>query len=216
VLLCGSARAPLAAIARALAAPGRPLLIQAAAPELAATRRLCRAVARTGAEARLIGAALGGVAESRRVVTEAWKAARSIESVVICPALPAIGASSGAALDAWQAGIEAGLRAPFFLAQQAARRMRRAGGGQLVFAIGGAARSDGALAAVLREGLLCMVAALAKALPAGVAVVAVVAGRRGPARGATAQIARSARALVADRSTASGTIVTLGEPPPRG
>jgi 3-oxoacyl-[acyl-carrier protein] reductase len=213
VLLCGSARAPLAAIARQLAGAGVPVLIQAAEANLREARRLCRILAHGGAAAQVVDGALADEAGVHAFVTEAWTRARAIQSVVICPEIPAVSVRA-AGLDEWDASLAVGLRAPFFLAQHVARRLRRAGGGQLVFAIGGTDR--GAPGAVVHAGLLCMVEGLAKALPSGVTIAAVVGAGRMPARAAAQQLARGVRDLVVDPPRASGTILTLGTPTTRG
>ena len=95
-----------------------------------------------------------------------WRAARRIDAVVICPAIAGDADARRARPDAWQAGLDAGLRAPFFLAKHVGLRLRRPGG-RLVFAIdGAAARRRTASPRVVRAALLRMVEALTRALPA--------------------------------------------------
>lgn len=216
VLLCGHARATLAAIARALAAADVPLVIQAAPSEIAATRHLCRGITRRASIARVVGAGLGGDVESRQLVAEAWKTARAIEAVVVCPAISVAGGGAKApGLDAWRNALDTGLRAPFFLVKHAGLRLGRAGGGRLVFAIG-APRGAGPLASVVRSGLLCLIDALGQALSAEVAVTAVVGGAGAKEM---ADIARGVRFFVEGGACASGTVLELAarrlrSPPP--
>ena len=204
VLLCGQARATLAAIARELARTGAPLVIQAAADSAAARRgRDAGAIGTSGAT--IVRSALGGETESRRLVTAAWRAARAIDAVVICPVIAGGGASAALPLAEWQNGIDAGLRAPFFVAKHAGLRMQRGGGGRLILAFDASARS-GPVGEVVRAGLLCMVDALARALPRRVGVMAVV----GTGRGAGADIARGVRLLLDGDFRGGGVLLELG------
>jgi NAD(P)-dependent dehydrogenase (short-subunit alcohol dehydrogenase family) len=204
VLVCGHARATVAAVARALAAADLPLVIQAAPSEIAATRRLCRRMAGRASAARVVGAGLGGDAESRQLMEQAWRAARAIEAVVVCPAV----AAADSDLIAWRDALDTGLRTPFFLAKHAGLRLGRSGGGRVVFAIGAPRRDAGAAAHVVRSGLRCMIDALGRALSARVAVSAVVGGGAGVRE--IADIARGVRFLVEGRACASGTVLELG------
>jgi len=215
VLLCGQARATLAAVARGLASANVPLVIQAAPAEVAATRRLCRLLMRDTGGARVVGGVLGGDVESPRLVAQAWKAARAIDAVVICPPTAVAGAAADPGLGAWHDGLEAGLRAPFFLAKHAGLRLARAGGGRLVLAIGASTRGGEPIASVVRSGLLCMVDALTRALSREVAVTAVV-GSGGATARERAEIARGVRFFIEGSACASGTVIELGARPRRG
>jgi NAD(P)-dependent dehydrogenase (short-subunit alcohol dehydrogenase family) len=207
ILLCGPARAPLAAIARELAGREAHLLVQAAPREVAAADRLCRSLARRGGAAQVVPAALRGDDDARQLVAQAWKAARAIDTVVICPALSTASATRDPSLDAWQASLAIGLRAPFFLAKQAGLRMATPGG-RLIFAFAAPPRGAGAAAGVVHAGLLCMIEALGKALPSRVAVNAVIGGGRSPAAGA-AQIARGVRVFSAADRPVGGAVLDL-------
>jgi NAD(P)-dependent dehydrogenase (short-subunit alcohol dehydrogenase family) len=216
VLLCGQARETLAAIARELARTDIPLLIQAATGEIEAAQRLCRALSGDARVAQVISAELGGEAASRRLVQTAWKAARGLEAVIICPALPKAAEAAEPDLDAWDAGIARGLRAPLLLAKHAGLRLARADGGRLVFAVGAPCEGHGPMASVVHAGLQCMVAALAKALPSAVAVTAVIGGGRQPAKDTALQIARGVRFFVEADRPPSGAVLELGDAAPRG
>jgi NAD(P)-dependent dehydrogenase (short-subunit alcohol dehydrogenase family) len=211
VLLCGQARTTLAAIAHELGRAGIPLVIQAAPAEMAAGRKLAAGANAIGG-ATIVRGELGSEAASRRLVTAAWKAVRAIDTVVICPTVASGGASSTLSLDEWRNGLDAGLRAPFFLAKHAGLRLHR--GGRLIVAIGAPPRM-GQVAEVVRAGLLCMVDALARALPHAVEVRAVVDGGRTGATSAAA-IARGVRLLLDDELQAGGAILELGPRARRG
>jgi len=216
VLLCGHGRATIAAIARELARTEVPLLLQAAPADRAAARRLASAVTRTGTVITLVEGALGGDKQSERLLTAAWEAARAIETVVICVRAPASHAATELDLEGWQRGVAAGLRAPFFLATHAARRLGRAGGGRLIVAIDAPARTAGPVAAVVRSGLLCMVDGLTKGVPKSVVVNAVVHSRAGAAHDTAAEIARGVGFFVAGEAHPSGSVLELGVPAHRG
>jgi len=211
VLLCGSARALLAAVARELAPLAVPLLIQAGAADRAAAERLCRALTHRGARATVIGCELGGERESGRLVSAAWAAGGAVAAVVICPAVPEARGASGPGLERWRGGLAAGLRAPFFLAKHVGLRLRRAGGGRVILAVGGTPRQAAAMANVIRPGLRIMVDGLAKALPADVAVMAAFGRPHVAGRSAVTELARAVRILVTDAPPVSGTVVELGE-----
>jgi len=213
VLLCGQARVTLGAIARELGRAGIPVVIQAAPAELAAVRKLGARANGIGG-ATVIRGALSGEAESRRLVAAAWRAARAIDAVVICPAIADGGDAATLPLDEWRDGLDAGLRAPFFLAKHAGLRMRRARGGRLIFAIDAPARS-GQIAEVVRAGLLCMFDALTRAVAGQVDVRTVVGSGRTGAAGA-ADIARGVRLLLDEELPAGGAVLELGPRARRG
>lgn len=216
ILLCGQARATLTAIARELVRTEMPLLIQAAPREVAAAQRLCRSLSEAAPVAAVIAAELGGEAASRRLVQAAWKAADRLEAVVICPALPTAGATREPDLEQWNAGVAAGLRSPFFLAQQAGLRLAEEGGGRLVVAVGAARGGRDPMTSVVRAGLECMVVALAKALPSAVVVTAVIGAERSPANETARQIARGVRFFVEAARPPSGAVLALGDAASRG
>ena len=214
ILLCGSARETLAAVARELGGPEVSLFVQAAPREVAAAGRLCRALTRRGGAAQVVALQLCGDEEARRLLAQAWKSARAIDTVVICPALSSAVRANDPSLDAWQRSIAVGLRAPFFLAKQAGQRMAKQGG-ILVFAFAAPARGAGPAAGVVHAGLLCMIEALSKALPRNVAVAGVIGG--GPASAAAAvQIARGVRFFSESDRRARGAILDLATPTHQG
>ena len=217
ILLCGPARSALAAVARELAqAENLTLVIQAQPAELPAAQRLSRGIARRGAAVRVVGATLGGDAESRRLVDAAWAAARTIDAAVICATVPTGGDVADPTLDDWQAGIATGLRAPFFLAKHVARRLRRVRGARLVLAMDTAARGAGPVSAVTHQGFVAMVEALATALAPRVSVGAVVARANATRRPPPAQIARAVAFFVTGDPPPSGTVLELGAASRRG
>lgn len=213
ILLCGSARPTLTAIAGELVALGQPLLMQCAPGELAAAERWRRGAGRS-TTVRLLSGRLGGDTEARRLTAQAWKRQPDIATLVLCPRLPAAARSASPNLTQWQDGIASGLREPFFVAKHAGLRLAHRGG-RLIFAIGAPPGGAGPLAAVVHEGLLCMIEALAKALPKRVAVDAVV----GRADGKGADAARTARAVrhfVESGEGAGGALLDLAGPLARG
>lgn len=201
----------LAAIARELTHGGVGQVIQAAPDELAAARRLARTGGRHGVAIRIIGGALGGDDASRRLIDEAWGVARAVDAVILCVGGSPAATAADPALDEWHDGIAATLRAPFFFAKHAARRLGRGGGGRLVLAIDAPPRSS-ALDAVAGEGLRCMVDALSRAVPRSVALGAVFSDRGRTAEARAVEIAAAVRWLVADTARPNGTIVDLGGP----
>jgi 3-oxoacyl-[acyl-carrier protein] reductase len=214
VLLCGPARTTLAAVARELAGPDTLLLVQAAPREVAAAKRLCRALARRGGAAQVVPAQPRGDDEARRLVVQAWKSARAIDTVVICTAPSATAPAADPTLEDWQASIAVGLRAPFFLAKQAGLHMAKRGG-SLIFAFVAPPRGAGPAAGVVHAGLLCLIEALGKALPSRVAVTAVIGGGR-PSPTDAARIARGVRFIREAERRASGVVVDLSTAVPRG
>jgi NAD(P)-dependent dehydrogenase (short-subunit alcohol dehydrogenase family) len=208
VLLCGPARATVAAIARELAGPELTLLVQAAPVEAAAADRLCRSLARRGA-AQVVSAPLGGDAHALELVTRAWKLSRAIDAVVICPAAPSTARGGDPSLEAWREGVAAGLRAPFFVAKQAGVRMAKPGG-RLIVAVSEPGRDGDPVAVVVHEGLLCMIEALRKALPRRVAV-ATVTSAGPPSAALAARIASGVRQFVDLERLATGATLDLGE-----
>ena len=207
VLLCGQERPLLAAIARALAGADARLFVQADGRELSAAQRLSAAGSVT-----VVRGGLGGESASRQLATAAWKAAGRIDAVIICPALGgAAAATASPSGDEWQVGLDAGLRAPFFLARQVGTRMRA--GSRLLFAIGGLPSGAGPLPRVVRSALRPMLVALARVWGPRVAVAAVIGG----ARSTAPDIARGVRLLLDEAPPLpSGTILELGGPSHRG
>ena len=214
VLLCGQARTTLAAIARELTRAGMPLVIQAAAEELKAARRLQPQRGAAGT-VHVVSAELGGLDASRSLVAAARKPTRGLAAVVICPADPLrLARSRDADLRDWDDGVAAGLRTPFFLAQQAALALGRDGGGRVLLAA--AIAGDGPVAGVVRAGLVCMIDALAKAMPRGVSLAAVLGGGRGVSAKTEAPIAGGVRFFLEAEHAANGAFLDLGTAPSRG
>jgi len=202
VLLCGSAPPSDAVMVRALLAHQARVFMHA--PPGA------RPPTRAGAVA--VPGELDGVDAIRGWVARAWTAAKTVDAVVIYPAMPATAAAAGDG--DWQASA-ATLRATFFLAQQIGVRLQRARRGQLILAIGDQ-HGAGTAGAVLRDGLICMADGLGKALADRVAVATVVAAPRSTPRATPAALAAAVAAQVAHPAAARRTVIYVGGPPARG
>lgn len=198
VLLCGQQRSVVAAIARELSQSDVRLVVQSGRADLPATLRMCRAALDA---AVVIGDARGEVA-GEKLATAAWKAARGIDTVIVCPAIAETG-RGWSDLRAWQA-VGAELKAPVFLAKYVGSRLRRSGG-RFLLAIDGA-RGENSMAQVTRAALVTVVDALGRALPPAVTVAAVIAGHRPDAAG----VARGIGRFAAGDPPPNGTVLQLG------
>jgi hypothetical protein len=175
IVLCGSARDRVSALAGALARRGARVL---------------------GGAAEDRDDAQGDVA-SRRWMARMWTTAKRVDAVVICPALPAAG-RRGANPAEWLAGLDATLKPTFFLAKHALLRLARGGGGAVVAVIPAPRRDGGER--VAEEGMRALIEGLARAAPRR-ARVAAITGAPAPGRGAarvreSAALARAVLALV--------------------
>ena len=162
-----------------------------------------------------MSAALGGLDASRSLVDAARKSTRGLAAVVICPADPVrLARSRDAGRREWDDGVAAGLRTPFFLAQQAALALGRDGGGRVLLAA--AIAGGGPVAGVVRAGLVCMIDALARAMPRGVSLAAVLGGGRGVSAKSEAPIAGGVRFFLEAEPAANGALLDLGAASSRG
>jgi NAD(P)-dependent dehydrogenase (short-subunit alcohol dehydrogenase family) len=210
MLICGPTRPLVMAVSRAAAARAVPLILQASEADAARTKQLCATLRRRGGDASVIVGDLAGDAAARRLVDVAWRFAPVPACVVVC--------AGGALQDreprepAYDAAAAAHLRGPFFVAQHAAPRLARRRNGRIVFAVAiSSHRHRDPVAEVVSEGLACMAAALARAVPDAVTVLTVVGQLDQPA----SEFARAV-AHVAFESLPSGTILDLAARGERG
>jgi NAD(P)-dependent dehydrogenase (short-subunit alcohol dehydrogenase family) len=165
-----------------------------------------RALLDDGRDGRLLSPGPAGVEDAERLVDELWAQGGAISGAVFAPRFDPPGGAPAAFVDQppdlWRRLVATHLELPFFLVRALASRMKGEGGGAIVIVATRPGARAGSMSCVASTGLVTLTAGLAKVLPEGVVIAAVVGGS------APSQAAHVAF-LLCGRALTSGTIVNL-------